>query len=160
MTTYSPKTLYEGKYVALRPLVTEGKKYGKVAFVLPYGGGVRFKINPWLDAAFEVGYRWAFTDYLDDVSTNYPEANTLSDFGDKYGSTNPELSVILSDRRGEEADANVFQLRNPQRGNAERNDGYFLVQIKGEYTIKVTKQHYNINSNVSRFRVIKSIKRK
>lgn len=152
LTTNNPKAELNGETHSLRPLQTEGTSYSSIALVVPYGAGVKIKINPVLNLALEAGYRWAFTDYLDDVSNEY------GDFSLETGST----AQLLSDRRPE------YILENPtatlhettQRGGSDSNDGYFMFQIKGEYTLKVTKQHYNINSNVNRMRIIKSIKKK
>lgn len=161
IVTVAPKATLDGTTYALRPLQTEGNSYGSVAFAVPYGGGVKIKINPVLNVTLEAGYRWTFTDYLDDVSTTY--STTLTD----------ATAIALSDRRREWVETltlqetqnltpgQIYDIRGQEkRGNADRNDGYFLFQIKGEYTMKVTKQHYNINSNVSRFRIIKSIKKR
>lgn len=60
-----------GNYVDLQPLQTEGISYSTFQISLPFGGGVRYRINRNLDASFEIGFRKTFTGYLDDVSTNY-----------------------------------------------------------------------------------------
>lgn len=66
-----------GTYVDLQPLATEGPRntYGLWQFAIPFGGGIRYRINRNFDASLEIGWRKTFTDYLDDVSGNYaPEA--------------------------------------------------------------------------------------
>ncbi|RIJ37304.1 DUF6089 family protein [Pontibacter oryzae] len=90
----------------LQPLGTEGQyaeggnypdPYKRVQIVLPFGFGVRYKIDRYWDLSLEVGWRKTFTDYLDDVSTSYAsKANLLAGGGD-----NPTASAILSDRSGE-----------------------------------------------------------
>jgi hypothetical protein len=60
-----------GKWVALAPLQTEGKKYSTIQIGIPMGIGARYRLKDKLDLSFEVGYRWLFTDYLDDVSTEF-----------------------------------------------------------------------------------------
>lgn len=152
---YSPKAKYDGEWYKLRPLLTESGKvggtYGKMAFSVPYGGGVRYKLSPHTTLSFEIGYRWTFTDYLDDVSTTYPNVNALSG-----------VEKALTDRSAEGgytiAKNGIVEGR--VRGNPDRNDGYFMFGIKVEHVLKVTRQVYNINSNPSRFRLIKSIKKK
>jgi hypothetical protein len=75
-----PDTLnYGGKWVALRPLRTEGqaKEYAAFHIVIPFGGGLRFRIGDRFDLAVEAGLRYTFTDYLDDVSGNYPDLENL-----------------------------------------------------------------------------------
>jgi hypothetical protein len=55
----------------LQPLRTEGIDYSRVSFAIPFGGGVRYRINRNLDASFEIGFRKTFTGYLDDVNNTY-----------------------------------------------------------------------------------------
>jgi hypothetical protein len=76
---HSPKGRYtDGKWLDLQQYQTEGVDYSKVGFAIPFGAGVRYRINRNLDASFEIGLRKTFTGYLDDVSTNYAD---LSDPG-------------------------------------------------------------------------------
>lgn len=171
-TTVNPTAEYEGRWHALRPLQTEGRAYGSVAMVIPYGAGVRFKVSPALNVGVEAGVRWVFSDYLDDVSSKYDPTISKAN-----GDT--DIRIALADRREEYLRNNVFkndgvitelekgQLHGEQselfhhvyndsdRGKPDSNDGYMLIQVKAEYTLKVTKQHYNINSNVNRFRLFK-----
>ncbi len=65
-------------FIALQPLGTEGQKaaggkgaYSKYQVAIPFGGGVRYRINRNFDAGLEIGWRKTFTDYLDDVSDEY-----------------------------------------------------------------------------------------
>jgi hypothetical protein len=71
----------EGSWVKLQPLGTEGqgeagynKPYSLVQLVVPMGLGLRYKINSRIDIAAELGFRFTFTDYLDDVAGNYAAA--------------------------------------------------------------------------------------
>lgn len=68
------------RWVALQPLGTEGqgregqeKLYSLVSLAIPVGVGLRYKINPKFDIAAELGFRFTFNDYLDDVSKPYPD---------------------------------------------------------------------------------------
>ncbi|TAE12938.1 MAG: hypothetical protein EAZ95_11840 [Bacteroidetes bacterium] len=67
------------KWVSLRSLQTEGKKYSSAVIAIPVGAGVRFKIGDRLDIATEFCLRFTFTDYLDDVSGNYLGVADYSD---------------------------------------------------------------------------------
>lgn len=80
-----------GKWVKLRPLGTEGqhaqldpddtnhgiKPYSAFQFAIPVGVGIRFRINEVFDVWADVGIRYTFTDYLDDVSRNYVDLDKL-----------------------------------------------------------------------------------
>lgn len=98
-----------GTWVNLKPLGTEGqyadlretdvnygiKPYKLIQPAIPMGVGARFRINEVMDFAAEIGFRYVFTDYLDDVSRNYVD---LGVFGDD------ELAKALSYRSNEIAE--------------------------------------------------------
>jgi Domain of unknown function (DUF6089) len=81
-----------GQWVDLRPLGTEGqhstlnptdsnngiKAYSKIQVAIPIGLGARFKLNDVMDLWAEIGFRYTFTDYLDDVSKNYVDLGVLN----------------------------------------------------------------------------------
>lgn len=74
-----------GEWVNLRKLGTEGqyanldptdvnygiKPYKSLNLAIPFGIGVRFRLNEVMDLWGDLGFRYTFTDYLDDVSQNY-----------------------------------------------------------------------------------------
>lgn len=76
-----------GQWVDLQPLGTEGqysylvsgdanfgiKPYSLLQFSIPFGIGARFRINEVFDLWADIGFRYTFTDYLDDVSANYTD---------------------------------------------------------------------------------------
>lgn len=67
-----------GEWVDLQPLKTEGKSYSLIQAAIPFGFGARFRLNEVMDIAAEFGFRYTFTDYLDDVSSYYVDLTTLS----------------------------------------------------------------------------------
>lgn len=81
---FNPQAQYDGKWVNLQPLGTEGQglpeypdrqKYSRVAVCFPVGGGLRFlSANNWV-LGFEMACRFTTTDYIDDVSTYYPNTD-------------------------------------------------------------------------------------
>ncbi len=88
-----------GSWVPLRPLGTEGqlsehynvKQYSLIQPSIPLGIGMRAKLNKRLDFEFEIGYRFLFTDYIDDVSGMYVD----------LGALDSELARAMSDRSRE-----------------------------------------------------------
>ena len=94
-----------GQWVNLRDLGTEGqranllatdanygiKPYKLIQFAIPIGVGARFKINDLFDFSGEIGFRYLFTDYIDDVSRNYVD----------LGVFDTELARALSYRSNE-----------------------------------------------------------
>lgn len=88
-----------GNWVALRDLGTEGqlssnydiKQYSLIQPSIPLGLGLRAKLNKRLNFEFEIGYRFLFTDYIDDVSGEYID----------LGALDSELARAMSDRSRE-----------------------------------------------------------
>jgi outer membrane protein OmpA-like peptidoglycan-associated protein len=58
----------------LSELRTEGVDYPTTVLSIPAGVGVKMKLSDQLSLRFQVGATYAFTDYLDDVSGNFPAA--------------------------------------------------------------------------------------
>ena len=139
-TYFSPQAKLNGKWYNLRPLATEGKSYSRFTPVVSYGVGARLKVSSQLNISGEIGYRWTFTDYLDDVSSTYVDNSSLK---------SPEAQA-LADRTNELDDfyrsypdydyANGTWNGGHQRGNPNKNDGYFLFEVKAEYRIMWTSQ--------------------
>ena len=117
--------------IFLKPLSTEGqgltgydiKPYPLTQIALPFGAGVKFALNDNIRIGAEVGLRKLFTDYLDDISTNYADENDLrAERGD--------LSVQVA-YRGDElpgGDPN-YPAKGAQRGGVEQKDWYYLTGL-------------------------------
>jgi hypothetical protein len=123
---FNPKAKYQGDWVALRPLETENKSYSRFQVVIPFGLGVRIKVDPFFNVLIEGGYRKTFTDHLDDVSVKrYPEASLLKS----------DLSRALSDRRPEIGTQPSSPSKVGKRGNPTDDDGYFIGNVTVQYYI-------------------------
>lgn len=75
---FEPKGLSPtGTWEKLRPLGTEGQTieggstYNNYIAAIPYGLGIKIGLNRKWDFGFEYGFRYTFTDYIDDVGTSY-----------------------------------------------------------------------------------------
>lgn len=121
-TTNSPQAYYQGEWVDLRPLETEGVEYNAIVLVVPFGGGIAYHVNNYWDIYLDVGYRVAFSDYLDDVSTTFKGVNNFD---------NP-LAAELSDRRDEIGLPTMAP--GKKRGNGGVNDWYMITALKLVYT--------------------------
>lgn len=114
-----------GDWYSLKPLGTEGqyilksgypKPYRLVQFAIPAGLGMYFKMNDYWGLDFEAGYRYTFTDYMDDVSGVYPIKSDLKAFsGDN--------AVIFSDPAAE------LHAAGTDRGNTKGNDSYVFASL-------------------------------
>ncbi len=155
-----------GSWIDLQPLGTEGqnldlpadhpnagqKPYSKLQIAIPFGIGARYKLNEVMDLSFEMGVRYLFTDYIDDVSGSYVESSLFE---------NGSLAQYLSDRSSETNDAVSGDTRegtvvgevggsltpfsgyggvtNPGqynlRGNSNDNDLYFVTTLRVSYVL-------------------------
>ena len=119
-----------GIKVFLKPLSTEGqgiysnkKEYSLWQPTIPIGAGVKFAITENLRIGIEIGLRKLFTDYLDDVSTSYPDFNDLLA---ARGQTAVDFAY-----RGDEIPGGdpVFPTKETQRGGAEQKDIYYFTGL-------------------------------
>lgn len=81
---FNPKGQYNGNWYALQPIGTEGQNlvptrrpYRRFSGCIPYGVGGKYGIDQNLSVGFEIGFRYTFTDYLDDVSTTYVDKTLM-----------------------------------------------------------------------------------
>ena len=107
------------------------KEYFLIQPTLLYGGGFkfRFKKSYW-SWGIEAGNRHTFTDYLDDVSTTYPDKFSLA-------SEKGADAVILSDRSLETGEE--FGEAGRQRGDSKKKDSYFFAGFTLTYTFRNLK---------------------
>jgi hypothetical protein len=123
---YDPYAYLNGDKYFLRQLGTEGqaidslhrKPYSSMAIAFPFGVGIKYSINERINVGFEVVYRFANTDYLDDVSTTYvdPALFPLNPDG-SYSS-----AYLLSDRSYETGER--IGIKGRQRGNSQNKDAF------------------------------------
>lgn len=73
---HNPTTILNGSSVSAQDLYIEDVKYAKNIFSIPFGIGFKTSMNR-VSFEFSWGIRKTYTDYLDDVSTNYGQ-NTRS----------------------------------------------------------------------------------
>lgn len=116
-----------GELVDLRPLGTEGQfkgeEYFLTAVALTGGIGFKFDINYDWSVNIHVGVRSTGTDYLDDVSTTYPDESDLL-------STGGPLAVYMSSGRSlEVAGGTPVPLEGRQRGDDTHRDNYLFAGV-------------------------------
>ncbi|MEM9340446.1 MAG: DUF6089 family protein [Bacteroidota bacterium] len=126
-TFFNPTADLGGETFSLREAKTEGVSYGKWAWSLPLGAGIKFRVNDFLNINFDLSYHFAFTDYLDDVSNTY--ATELPN----------GTAELLSDRKDEIGVINqaFYDQITPGsiRGDASDNDRYLFISLKLELFI-------------------------
>lgn len=123
---FSPQTKIGDKWTNLRPLKTEGQglpdgadPYGLFNFGIPVGIGFRFGLPSGWRIGIEASYTKTFTDYLDDVSTNYYNPTVLAqEVGlDAVYAANPAI------------ENHGWFAEGQQRGNPDDKDAYFFLQF-------------------------------
>lgn len=119
--------------IFLKPLSTEGQgftpgidNYKLTGFSIPFGLGVNYALNEDMRLGLEFGYRKIFTDYLDDVSSNYADQSAL------FAARGP-LAVDLAWREDEITGA-PYPVAGTSRGNPAQKDGYYYIALT--YTVR------------------------
>ncbi len=122
---YNPKAPYQGSWVALRPLHTEGQglaggpdEYSKFTATIPLGIGFRMGLTRMWRIGLELTYVKTFTDYIDDVSGTYYDPSVLAA---KYG----EQAAYLSNP----SDKNQQWFTAGQQRGDKNLDAYFYANI-------------------------------
>jgi hypothetical protein len=139
---FNPKAEYQGTWVALQPIGTEGQgldgqpaKYSRFTFTVPYGIGVGKSIDRYWSVNVEFTMRATFTDYIDDVSTVYYGRDNLRQAKLAAGASQAE-----ADRAAYLSDPNIYfetelglprsnQLVGEQRGDETDNDAFMTGMI-------------------------------
>lgn len=127
-------------WVELRPLGTSGqysglkgspRQYSKWQLAIPIGIGARYRVGDKLDIGLNIGYRILFSDYIDDVSDQYPQEEAF----DAMYNRNP-LSVVMSNRSAEVYSASTGERRTMQGVNEkevfyQNGNGFEASRIPG-----------------------------
>lgn len=122
---HNPQTLNDdGDLVNLRELGTEGQmrgdEYPILNFSLAYGVGFKWDISYEWSMDFNVGVRSGSTDYLDDVSTVYPDASDL------LRSRGQEAFDLYDRSLLRDSEGNRIDRVGQQRGDDTVNDVYIF----------------------------------
>jgi hypothetical protein len=124
-----------GNKYFLKPLSTEGegflpgkKNYNLTQLAIPFGGGVKFVLNENVRLGIEIGMRKLFTDYLDDVSTNYVDQNLLLQ-------ARGSKAVELAYRGGELKNGAVYPAGGSKRGGAKVKDWYYFTGLTASFRL-------------------------
>jgi len=129
---FNPKAKLDGQWYQLQPLGTEGQgqvasrsKYKRTQLCVPLGLGAKYAIDRQISVGLELGLRYTFTDYIDDVSKSY--------YYDRGGS----LVEILADRSHDD-NSHVGE----QRGDPRWNDAYVFAMFNICYKIRTGRVNY------------------
>lgn len=137
---FRPQAQYEGRWVDLQPLHTEGQGMvtGRTPYALtqvnvPIGFGLKWIYNDTWSLGLEVNHRITFTDYIDDVSTDYVDPQL---FFDNFDLETATMATALA-RRSVEIDPGGANWKTTkpgeQRGDPKDNDSYYTITLRFSY---------------------------
>jgi opacity protein-like surface antigen len=124
----NPQAEYQGKWVDLQPLGTEGQgmagrasKYSLHNIAIPVGAGLRWAVSEKWAVGAEFGMRKTFTDYIDDVGGTYVKNADLI-------KGNGPLAAALGNRTGETG-ALLPYTTGTTRGSRNDEDWYAFINV-------------------------------
>jgi len=142
-----------GHWRNLRSIHTENHSYSSYTAYIPVSVGLQYKLTNHIDLEFEFGYRFTFTDYLDDVKGQYVDPSQLQSSDARYFANR---SAEPTDQfNGHSRDLNYIQnglgypiVTSPDgysyvsstapgqpRGTRFGLDGYFVAMVRIVYII-------------------------
>jgi hypothetical protein len=134
---FNPKTQDKsGNWVALQPLHTEGqgfaeypdrKVYKLTQMEVPIGFGFKYYLKENMFIGVEVLHRKLFTDYVDDVSTNYIDPVYFNKY---LTPANAALARQLNYRGTYTWATRPGDVVGEQRGDPKQNDAFFSTIIR------------------------------
>jgi len=130
---FNPKTQLNGQWVELQPLRLEGQglipgksEYKLTQAEIPMGLGFKYFIKENMYVGMELLHRQLFTDYVDDVSTTYPDPIIFNALPAADAAKARQLYY-----RGDELPAARLTPRvNEQRGDPTDNDAFFSTILR------------------------------
>jgi hypothetical protein len=140
---HNPKAEYNGTKYKLRQLMTEGKKYSPVSLSIPFGAGFYFTHRNKHRFGLEMSWNMTFTDYLDDVSTDYVNPSLMSSdpIAASLANRNDQLDYSLGNYPGP-ANYGYYSGHTNPRGDASDKDNFMMISLSYSYVIK-TKNSFN-----------------
>lgn len=138
----NPKTYYNGQWIALQPLATEGTTYRKFVMDIPMGVGFYFTFNKKNRIGFELNYRKTFSDYIDDISGSYPTTPSANDpiiFRDR----DLKNSQFDKDHPGV-LDSHTY---GAKRGDNKHKDSFLTLGLSYSYVIRGKSSFYRTRNS-------------
>jgi len=145
---FNPQAQYNGNWVDLRPLGTEGQglaggpaEYPLTGVCIPMGLGIRKALDKKFTLGLELQYTKTFTDYIDDVSGVYYNNDSIAAYRGPIAAhlADPSLGDIPG-----QTDT------GQQRGNPDHDDGYLFLKISLNYKLYKHEHHKRISHNRTR----------
>lgn len=127
-----------GQWVDLKPLRTEGqgfpeypdrKEYKLTQLNVPMGIGIKYFLSETFAVGLEIIHRKTFTDYIDDVSTNYIDPAL-------FYAHMPANQAALAERMADKRNGGLSSTTGgDKRGTPTNNDGYYSIGFKLSFNL-------------------------
>jgi len=145
-------------WVNLHPLETEGVRYHIIQPGIPIGAGFNFTIKKTYRIGMSITWTKTFTDYLDDISTQYPAANTWQKLG--FSPQMQAEAAYFSNRTTAQSASEVGTdnyTPGSQRGDINNKDSFITTTVDVGYVIRgrsrFYQKHYSGLFSKNRFKV-------
>lgn len=155
-----------GDWVSLQPLKTEGQglpgysntPYSLFSASIPFGIGVKYKLNKKFDLGLEIGLRYSLTDYLDDIGGNYANYNDLLAISPLAASMGHREYELISAYSGKNREASIRKYLaenvNPNYSNPALTPTSSFPEIFGQNTDRNGSSRLSDIYLLSNFRLI------
>ncbi len=136
---HNPQASYQGQWVNLRPLQTEGVLYSPFSLSVPAGLGFYFTFQRKHRIGFEFAYWKTFTDYVDDISGTYPTTPPTDPLAKALSLRTPELGA-----KAASDDPGVYYSHDwgQKRGDKTRKDAVLTMSLTYSYVIRGKSSFY------------------
>ncbi len=125
-TQFDPQADVNGEMVQLRNIQTENQSYGSTVMCMPFGMGFKWQFARHFACETNINFRRVFSDYLDDVSTVYPDNNeTFLKKG--------VIGAYLTDPSSAVNNSVPLFSKGDRRGNQDYTDWYVTTTVSISY---------------------------
>ncbi|MGD1847646.1 MAG: DUF6089 family protein [Salibacteraceae bacterium] len=137
---FNPRGRRDGEWHSLQPLGTEGQglpgqpgKYSRISFAIPFGLGCKYVLDRNWSIGLEYGLRKTFTDYIDDVSTNYYDNDALRLQNGDIAADLADPNLNLVGDNGDIGDGIFVTAQGQPRGDSKDKDAYMMLMFTLNY---------------------------
>jgi hypothetical protein len=135
MGTYIDPNTSQSTWVYLQPLHTEGEglpgstlsNYALTQINIPMGAGLKYYFNEKVNLSLEFVYRKTFTDYIDDISTNFVDPAFLTA---NLPAGTSQIAVAMANKSPLEGIPGSAYNPGDKRGDPSQKDAYFTIGFK------------------------------
>jgi hypothetical protein len=148
MGQYVDPNTSQTTWVFLQPLHTEGEgfvngvnNYTLTQINIPMGFGLKYYVSQKVNLGVEFLYRKTFTDYLDDVSTNFVDPAVLQA---NLPNGTSQIAVAMANKSPLQGIPGSAYNPGDKRGDPTQGDAYFTLSLK--FGIRLGNDHSYDNS--------------